>query len=123
MKIEDICLTIEQARELKELGIDFSNSIYEFVETYDEYEDCNEVIICEREYVTLEREILPKNKLVFIIELGRRIENEKDYLRKWKGTKECENAKAWHEILLEDAEQFSRKLKEKELKNNNNHED
>ena len=38
-------------------------------------------------------------------------------------TKECENAKAWHEILLEDAEQFSRKLKEKELKNNNNHED
>ena len=32
-------------------------------------------------------------------------------------------AKAWHEILLEDAEQFSRKLKEKELKNNNNHED
>ena len=64
----------------------------------------------------------PKNKLVFIIELGRRIENEKDYLRKWKGTKECENAKAWHEILLEDAEQLSRKLKEKELKNNNNHE-
>ena len=59
MKIEDMCLTIEQARELKELGIDFSNSIYEFVETYDEYEDCNEVIICEREYVTIEREILP----------------------------------------------------------------
>ena len=59
MKLEDMCLTIEQARELKELGIDFSNSIYEFVETYDEYEDCNEVIICEREYVTIEREILP----------------------------------------------------------------
>ena len=59
MKIEDMCLTIEQARELKELGIDFSNSIYEFVETYDEYEDCNEVIICEREYVTIKREILP----------------------------------------------------------------
>ena len=48
--------------------------------------------------------------------------SEEDYLKKWKGTKECENAKAWHEILLEDAEQFSRKLKEKELKNNNNHE-
>ena len=61
MKLEDMCLTIEQARELKELGIDFSNSIYEFVETYDEYEDCNEVIICEREYVTIEREILLKN--------------------------------------------------------------
>ena len=59
MKLEDMCLTIEQARELKELGIDFSNSIYEFVETYDEYEDCNEVIICEREYVTIEREIFP----------------------------------------------------------------
>ena len=59
MKLEDMCLTIKQARELKELGIDFSNSIYEFVETYDEYEDCNEVIICEREYVTIEREILP----------------------------------------------------------------
>ena len=59
MKLEDMCLTLEQARELKELGIDFSNSIYEFVETYDEYEDCNEVIICEREYVTIEREILP----------------------------------------------------------------
>ena len=44
MKIEDMCLTIKQARELKELGIDFSNSIYEFVETYDEYEDCNGVI-------------------------------------------------------------------------------
>ena len=27
MKLEDMCLTIEQARELKELGIDFSNSI------------------------------------------------------------------------------------------------
>ena len=59
MKLEDMCLTLEQARELKELGIDFSNSIYEFVKTYDEYEDCNEVIICEREYVTIEREILP----------------------------------------------------------------
>ena len=59
MKLEDMCLTLKQARELEELGIDFSNSIYEFVETYDEYEDCNEVIICEREYVTIEREILP----------------------------------------------------------------
>ena len=59
MNLKDMCLTLEQARELKELGIDFSNSIYEFVETYDEYEDCNEVIICEREYVTIEREILP----------------------------------------------------------------
>ena len=59
MKLGDMYLTIEQARELKELGIDLSDSIYEFVETYDEYEDCNEVIICEREYVTIEREILP----------------------------------------------------------------
>ena len=33
------------------------------------------------------------------------------------------NAKSWHEIFIADAEQFSRKLKEKELKNNNNHED
>ena len=32
MKIEDMCLTIEQARELKELGIDFSNSMLCFYE-------------------------------------------------------------------------------------------
>ena len=32
MKLEDMCLTIEQARELKELGIDFSNSMLCFYE-------------------------------------------------------------------------------------------
>ena len=32
MKIEDMCLTIKQARELKELGIDFSNSMLCFYE-------------------------------------------------------------------------------------------
>ena len=49
--------------------------------------------------------------------------SEKDYLKKWESTNKYDNAKSWHEILLEDAEQFSRKLKEKELKNNNNYED
>ena len=39
-----------------------------------------------------------------------------------KDTNEYANAKSWHEIFIADAEQFSRKLKEKELKNNNNHE-
>ena len=46
---------------------------------------------------------------------------EEDYLKELEETKECDNAKSWHEIFIADAEQFSRKLKEKELKNNNNH--
>ena len=32
MKLEDMCLTLEQARELKELGVDFSNSMLCFYE-------------------------------------------------------------------------------------------
>ena len=32
MKLEDMCLTLEQARKLKELGIDFSNSMLCFYE-------------------------------------------------------------------------------------------
>ena len=49
--------------------------------------------------------------------------SEKDYLKKWESTNKYDNAKSWHEIFIADAEQFSRKLKEKELKNNNNPED
>ena len=30
LKLEDTCLTIEQAKELKELGVDFSNAVMEF---------------------------------------------------------------------------------------------
>ena len=32
MKLEDMCLTLKQARELEELGIDFSNSMLCFYE-------------------------------------------------------------------------------------------
>ena len=38
---------------------------------------------------------------------------EKDYLKKLKDTKECETAKAWHEIFMADVEEYSKKLKEK----------
>ena len=41
---------------------------------------------------------------------------EEDYLKKLEETKECDNAKQWHEIFMEDAEQFSRKLKDREKK-------
>lgn len=36
LKLEDTCLTIEQAKELKELGVDFSNAIMAFIDFYDE---------------------------------------------------------------------------------------
>lgn len=36
LKLEDTCLTIEQAKELKELGVDFSNATMAFIDFYDE---------------------------------------------------------------------------------------
>ena len=32
LKLEDFCLTVEQAKELKELGIDMDNSLFEYIQ-------------------------------------------------------------------------------------------
>ena len=32
LKLEDYCLTVEQAKELKELGVDMDNSLFEYIQ-------------------------------------------------------------------------------------------
>ena len=46
--------------------------------------------------------------------------SEEEVLKKWKGTNEYDNAKAWHEIFIADAEECSKQLKEKENKSKQN---
>ena len=70
MKLEDMCLTIEQARELKELGVDFSDACFAFLVVRNHSSLCRNDSTDDRLVPTLTNtemlEMLPKDDSVQI---------------------------------------------------------
>jgi hypothetical protein len=68
LKLEDCCLTIEQAKELEELGVDFSNANFAFINVINPYNSTFKHEITKY-YVELRNDLIPTLSVAEMMEM------------------------------------------------------